>query len=145
VTLGLVGSLAVVTDHRRLPTSILVLVAAVLLGPGAVWWFGSAPAQPQAAPMDPGAPTSVVIQLDNGAVLAYGTDSTMASGDPSQQLATLERIVETQWPCRIDRRGGSRPGWATRDAGDFVGQDARVVLLPHCRALDESLRFDGGR
>jgi hypothetical protein len=83
-----------------------------------------------AQPAGPGS-NIVVIELDNGAVLSYdiGDSASFSMGSP--EFRTVERIVGTQWPCRV-----AEPGLRRRGLGgglDFVPSDAtRVIRLPRC-------------
>ena len=117
------------TRSRHLTTAVLVLATTALVGLGVVWWVESAPESPAAASAAP-ASNVVVIQLDNGAVLTYDTDHSGYFSNASQQVSGLERIVSTQWPCRVSQPGARRPG---RGGLDFVTQDSpRVIRLPRC-------------
>jgi hypothetical protein len=114
---------------RHLPTALLVLVTTALVALGVVWWVDSAPESPAAASAGP-ARNVVIIQLDDGAVLTYDTGSSDFFSNASQQVSGLERIVSTQWPCRVGQPGARRPG---RGGLDFLTQDSpRVIRLPRC-------------
>lgn len=118
------------TPSRRLPTGVLVLITAALLGPGAAWWINSAPAAPPA--VDPTG-NRVLIQLDNGAMLAYDMGSAISPVYTSQQFNGLAGLIDTQWPCRVEQ-----PGFRSRDLrGGYdttPAEGARVIQLPRCAA-----------
>jgi hypothetical protein len=117
------------TRSRHLPTALLGLVTTARVVLGGVGWVHSAPESPAAASAGP-ASNVVVIQLDDGAVLTYNTGNSRYFSNASQQLSGLERIVSTQWPCRVTEPGARRPG---RDGFDVLTQDApRVIRLPRC-------------
>jgi hypothetical protein len=117
------------TRYQQLPTTLLVLVTTALVALGVVWWVDSAPEPLSAAPAGP-ASNVVVIQLDDGAVLTYDTGRSGFFSYASQQVSGLERIVSTQWPCRIGQPGGRGPSGGGLD---LLTQDSpRVISLPRC-------------
>ncbi|HEV7962152.1 MAG TPA: hypothetical protein VGP57_06395 [Actinoplanes sp.] len=117
------------TRSRHLPTALLVLVTTALVALGLAWWVDSAPEPLSVASAGP-ASNIVVIQLDNGAVLTYDTGDSGYFSNASQQVSGLERIVSTQWPCRVSQPGARRPG---RGGLDFLTEDSpRVIRLPRC-------------
>jgi len=116
------------TPIRRLPTGVLVLVAAVLLGAGAAWWTDSAPqaARPPALTGD-----FVIIQFDNGALLAYDAGNSGSVGFTSRQFDRLEAVIDTQWPCRVEQPG-ARSLDLRRGFDAFPTDGTRVLQLPRC-------------
>jgi len=116
------------TPTRRLPTGVLVLVATVLLGVGAAWWTGSAP---RAARTPASAGDVVIIQFDNGALLAYDVGDSGSAAFTSRQFNRLEAVINTQWPCRVERPG-VRSLDLRRGLDAFPADGTRVLQLPRC-------------
>jgi len=122
------------TSSRRLPTGLLVLVAAVVVGAGGLWWTRAAPAADRpAAPAAPDADVRIM-QLRNGAVLSDGGSRTAAFTGSSQQLASLSRLISEQWPCRIGRPGSRRFDLLRDGLTTGSVADTRVLRLPTCGA-----------
>ena len=121
------------TSSRRVPTGLLVLFAVVVVGAGALWWTRAAPAT--ARPASPAAGDEVrIMQLQNGAVLGDGGVRTAAFTGSSQQRASLNKLISTQWPCRIDRPGSRRFDLLRDDLNIATLAQLRVIRLPTCGA-----------
>jgi hypothetical protein len=118
-------------SSRRVPTGLLVLFAVIVVGAGALWWTRAAPADRPAAKAASGDGV-MIMQLQNGAVLADGGTRSPAFGGSSHQQDSIERLISAQWPCRINPPG-HRPFDLMHDSLNIVSlQGIRVVRLPTC-------------
>jgi hypothetical protein len=94
---------------RRLPTSVFVTLAVVLLGLGGFWWTRAAPAPGRVTPIS----RVVTVRLDDGRVLVYQTGRSLIS-EPTSPRRTCRRSPAQYPNLRV------------------VGQDAPPILLTRC-------------
>ena len=98
------GSLKLVADTvRKVPTSVFLAVAVMLLALGGIWWLRTAPpaaATADSAPID----RLVTVRLDDGRVLTYQTGRPLISNpnptslsDPANQRRYCRRSA-AQYP-----------------------------------------------
>lgn len=121
---------------RRLPTSLLVLLATALLAAGSLWWLKTAP-RTTARP----GPTSdmILIELEDGTIL---TQSATTDPEPDDaQFRNLQKIITTDWPCRPAESDSRLLNMMDNQSLEYVPRDgAHVIRLPRCSARSRSGR-----
>ena len=95
------GSLKRVGDTaRRVPTSVFVLVAVVLMALGGTWWVRAAPPSPSPFSEDAHSPMNsiVVLPLDDGRLITYESGRFVIS-DASPDVRRACRRAPSQYPA----------------------------------------------
>jgi hypothetical protein len=104
---------------------VLVLLAAVMLAVGSLWWVKSAP---RTTVEDRPTTNPVLIQLEDGAILTY-------AGKATDNIADLRQIITSDWPCRPDESDGQPGNMMDNQTLQYVPQNgAQVIRLPRCSA-----------
>jgi hypothetical protein len=118
-------------SSRRVPTGVLVLMAVAVVAAGATWWVRSAPETTSRATSGGAV---VLLQLEDGSILTYGTGSSAFDGG-DDQLRDLQQIISSDWPCRPDESGGRPPNLMDDQGLEFIPADGvQVIRLPRCSA-----------